>query len=219
MYLTGYPDFTIEKPILALYNPALLAEKQKSKEWYGEIKLKVRRGFITKDYKNEICFYRHTINIPEKNLDLALDRMRAMDIPPKTIFDGGVFVDDIPRLFVFDILVYNGKELLHETCLQRRKLLESLIETDELIWRPLYADFWFKEFQLMLENNSPLVKKAALNYGVPYTKLLDNVEGLVIKNKRSRLKFPKKFAAFSNSFFKLRLDLVRKYSVNDSRLY
>jgi len=209
MWLTGYPNFSIEKPILALYNFDYLSKQQKSKEWYGEIKLNIKRGFITKDYKNEIVFYKHSLDIPVKNLDLAINRLQKMDIPSKTIFEGGIYIDDTPKLFIFDILVYNGKEL-QSTCLQRRKLLGTLIKTDELIWRPLYSDFWFREFDLMLQGDSPLIKRAALNYGIPYKKLIKDVEGLVIKNKKSCLKFPRS-VNFSSSYFKLRLDLVKKY--------
>lgn len=210
MWLTGYPDFSIEKPILALYNPDVLKKQQESKEWYGELKLNIKRGFITKDHKNKIAFYSYLSDKPLKNLSLLLNRLKQMDIPSKTILEGGIYMsDDTPKFFIFDILVYEGRKL-NSTCLQRRKLLEVLIKTNDLILRPVYSDFWLREFDLMLEKNSSLVKRAALNYGIPYEKLLQDVEGLVIKNKKSCLTFPTT-VNFSPSYFKLRLDLVKKY--------
>jgi len=210
MYSCGYPGFSIEKPILALYNPESLSGKQKSGSYYGELKLKIRRGFLTIDYKHQIDFFRHTINIPEKNMALAFERLENMQLPEKTVFDSGIYIDDNqPRLFIFDILILKGNKLT-QTCLQRRKLLETLIKTDELIWRPVFADMWFREFDLMLTGKSTLVKRAALNYGIPYEKLVNNVEGLVVKDKKSQLRYPDK-VYFSPSFFKLRMDLVKKY--------
>ena len=207
MYLTGYPDFSIEKPILALYNPVLLADQQKSQEFYGELKLKIKRGFITIDYMGAVACYRHGISIPDKSLGDAIDQLKQQNLPPRTIFDGGIFIDDTPKLYIFDVLVYKGKELRYETCLQRRKLLEILIKNDDLIWRPHRCDFWFQEFVSMLRGDSSLIKRAALNYGVPHEKLLNSVEGLVMKNKKARLKFPNN-VAFSSNFFKLKLEHV-----------
>ena len=211
MYLTGYPSFYVEKPTLAIYNPDNLQKLQSSREWYGELKLKVRRGLITIDYKNEIKFYKYLSNIPSKNIELPISRMHNMDLPPKTILDGGLYIDSVdhkPRFFIFDILLYQDKEL-QTNCLQRRKLLETLIKTDDIIWRPHYTDFWFKEFQQMLEGDSSLIKRSALNYGIPYGRFIHEVEGLVIKNKKSRLTYPKTQTIFSPSFFKLRIDIAK----------
>ena len=211
MYLTGYPNFYVEKPLLAIYNQDNLQKLQTSREWYGELKLKVRRGLITIDYKNEIKFYKYLTDIPVKHLELPISRIHNMDLPPKTILDAGLYIDSVdqlPRFFIFDILLYRANELL-TNCLQRRKLLETLIKTDDTIWRPHYTDFWLQEFRQMLEGDSFLIKKSALNFGIPYERFIHEVEGLVIKNKKSRLKYPKKQTIFSHSFFKLKIDMYK----------
>jgi len=199
MYSGGYPDFSIEKPTLAIFQPDWLKQKQQTGEWYGELKLTVQRGFLTTDCRGRSTYYRHTKPQPEIT--------KTLHLPPSSVFDVGLFQHGkLKRFYVFDVLVLDGNNV-KETCLQRRRLLESIDDAHEMIWRPLYTDLWYTEYLQMQKNSSMLIKKSSEQYGIAEKDLKGYVEGLVCKRKKSRLTFPSQTSFTGSSFFKLRLGL------------
>ena len=208
-YKNGYPIFSIEKPKKYPYIPRLremMADRQKSGGWYGELKLNEHRGFICLDENGKAIFYTYRHRTPVQIRGDALNRIEAMGIPPSTVLDGGhLFRKEMgpTRLWIFDVLVLAG-EKVKVSCDQRKDLLDNLIKTDELIWRPLRTDFWLKEFEDMMIDNSSLIKKAALQYGLPYDDLKLLIEGLVVKRKGSVLTFPSSKKEVG-SYLKIRL--------------
>jgi len=212
-YVNGYPRFCIEKPLRSAWLKDKLKVKESTGQYFAELKLNEHRGFLCIDDNGKAVFYTYRHRNPVKIRGEALARIEAMGLPRSSIFDGGhLFRKEFgpTRIYIFDALVISG-EKCKLSCEMRRGLLDKLIKTDDLIWRPLWTEKWVDEFEAMIYGESQLIKEAALAYGFPYEKLLPLIEGFVLKRKDSLLKFPYRQIE-SASFLKLRLaDLPRSF--------
>jgi hypothetical protein len=208
-YKGGFPRFSIEKPFPVFWpsGKELLEQRQASGDYEAELKLNEHRGFITIDDKGEPTFFSYRHDNPIKLRGPALDHLKAMDLPPGSVFDGGHFskltVSKNSHLWIFDVLVLGGEQVVW-TWGERRAWLDANIKPDPFIWVPLKTEDFVGEFQRMLNGDSLLVKQAALRYGIPYEMLVKEIEGLVLKRKSSKLTFPSSKKEVS-SYFKLRL--------------
>ena len=205
MYFTGCPVFAPEKPILTPYYPETLVDRQRSGEWYGELKLKSKRGVITINEDNKVDFFLYKTKNTIKIKGEALNRIENMGLPPCSIFDCSLLEHNYEtRLWIFDCLVFGGKQLHNIAMIKRRQHLDRLV-TDDLIWVPLISDFWMRELDLIKLRDSSLIKETALKSGIPYQDFKRFVTGMVIKNKNTFLSFPAKTRFVASSMFKINL--------------
>jgi len=152
-------------------------------------------------------FYSYRNQFPTKLEGPVLDQIKAMNLPPYTVFDGGKFSrvawSRETRLWIFDILELDGQRL-RLPFRERMALRNSLIVTGTHIWLPLGTATFVHEFENMIQGRSALIKEGSLTYGIPYDLFKGCVEGLVVKNLNSKPSFPGKVKEVA-SFFKLRL--------------
>jgi hypothetical protein len=209
IYTSGYPKFSIEKPANSPYHPAtvpMLRQRQNKGFYYGELKLNEARSFICIDDKGKATVYTYRHSEPTKIRGPALEKLEAMDLPPSTVLDGGHLYRTSfgeSKLWIFDILIWAGREV-GETAIRRRSILDEVIASDKTIWRPLWTEKWLKEFESMMAGKSRLMKKAALQYGVPLEELTTLIEGLVMKDRSHTHGYPRSMKEIG-SMFKIRL--------------
>lgn len=210
IYKNGYPGFSIEKPTNFPYHPTTVSyikNRQASGIYYGELKLNEARSFICVDEQGKVTVYTYRHQRPTKIYGDAINKLEAMDIPPCTVLDGGhLWRTQLKesKLWIFDVLIWDGQEV-RVTSLERSKMLDECIITDETLWRPLKTDKWLKEFEKMILGKSPLIKKAALQYGIPLADLQLLIEGLVMKDKDYVLSYPRRNPKIIGGMFKMRL--------------
>jgi len=213
-YTGGFPDFSIEKPMPMVWPSAKVAleERQASGRYEAELKLNEHRGFLTIDENGEPTFYTYRYSTPIKLTGPVMEHVKRLNLPPCSVFDGGHFYrlafSKNSYLWIFDVLVLNG-ERVTLGWEQRRELRDQLFKPDKYIWVPLRTDTFATEFEAMLSGTSLLIKQAALQYGVPYNLLVKEIEGLVIKRKDSKLRFPRTKIE-SPSYIKVRIADVNK---------
>jgi len=194
-------NFALEKPTFRNFDREWMkSEFQRTGEWYGELYLNDDFGVLTVDENKKMSFFHRQVRQP---LSLEIEKT---DLPANSVFEVGRFVANKKMYLIFyDVLIHSGRRLASDR-LARLKLLKSIVEIKSPILRPLQIDFWLSEYSLMLESKGTLVKKSALNYGIPYEDFVSLVKGMSIKNKKSFLAFPEKFQ-YSSEAFRLTLAL------------
>jgi len=205
MYFAGCPAFAPEKPILTPYFPQTFVGSQKSGEWYGELKLKSKRGVIAINQDGVAGFYQYNSQNITKIRGDVLKRIENNNLPPKTIFDCCLLEQNNPKLWIFDCLMFAGEQLTNIAMIKRRRLVTDNLTHDDLVWIPIMSHFWLRELDLIKDQKSALVKETALKCGIPYREFKHLVTGMVIKNKNSYLSFPEKTKFVASSMFKINL--------------
>lgn len=201
--------FSIEKPSYMPFLPDRLQDRQRTGEWYGEIKLNENRCFIVVDAKGYVSVrgYRDS-NTPLPVAPEAIEQLQDMRLPLSSVFDGGHLKrKDLgqSRLWIFDVLCAEGKRL-DLTCEDRCQYRDELITPTTLIWMPMQTKLWLAEFSRMSTAVTPLIRRNALRCGIPVDKFYGLVEGLVVKRRDSRLTYPRNVKIMAASYFKLLRD-------------
>jgi hypothetical protein len=195
------PKFCQEKPILTPYYPQYLSSLQKTGDWYGVLSLAGLRGFIT-IINSKVNFWVDSKSIWDCDSNETLKDMSNL-FPNKTVLDvvyfGGSFI-------LQDILYLKNCKLDNMSCASRRDILTSFFNTNInlKIKKQFYTDFWLHEIELLNKDESSLAKKTALNFGIPYQEFLKEVDGIIVRNKKSYLTFPEKTKFLGSSFFRIK---------------
>lgn len=215
-YKSGQPKFSVEKPKKIIWGNEMLQVLQDSERFIGEFKLDEHRGQLCFEANGKINFYSYRGGTYD--VDPALKEiLRSFNIPEGSVFDGGFLklkkLGDLPYLYIFDVLVYDGKKVWKKFG-ERRKFLHSIFHTKDRLCLPPAVTNFIEEFKKLQEGKSELAREMAKSFNIEYKLLEPLIEGFVIKDINGVHGFPQSVKK-SNNFYKLRLQDIGRFEEDD----